>query len=225
MAMIYTWENYHDFINNVPAPAEDLQYFTTIPWLEPYLDTRGPYRPVPFFSRIEKETTLDRFFYKTINTPSTIPHAIALTRRDEHDWERRLSEVSSDNAGIQTTAKDREPTEWDFVLLAHLCPDLSGFRDTAHGGVLGILFDEAMGCCTAAFRSAPSEKGTQLFTANLNVSYRATVELPCVVAIRVRLLRRQGRKWFLKGELVGSDGQVKTDAESLWISTKPKERL
>lgn len=224
----YTWENYLQFTQDLPAPPADLTYFKSIPWLQTYFTPESPYKPIPFFSRIEKDSSLDRFFYKTINTPDTIPHCIALTQKDEAYWERRMAEASK--AGTTKTSapsKKQENAhkwdEWDYILLLDLRTDLSGFRDTAHGGVLSTLFDEAMGCGTAAYRSAPSEAGASLFTANLNVSYRATVDLPGVVAIRVRLEGREGRKWFVKGELVGSDGKVRTDAVALWISTKPNK--
>lgn len=223
----YTWENYLQFTQDVPAPTKDLNYLKQIPWLQPYFAIESPYKPIPFFSRLEKDSSLDRFFYKTINTPDTIPHCIALTRKDGAYWEARMAEASAAGTPNAHDKKNSKANEcgwdnWDYILLLDLRPDLSGFRDTAHGGVLGALFDEAMGCCTAAYRSAPSERGTSLFTANLNVSYRATVELPSVVAIRVRLEGREGRKWYVRGELVGSDGKVKTDAVALWISMKPR---
>jgi hypothetical protein len=228
MTTTYSWKTYRDFIANVPPAPQDVDYFSQVDWLQPYLGKTGPYRAAPFFSRLDKGTTLDRFYNKVINTPDTIPHALALVRKDDHYYSKKLSNLPTNHDSNVTGSQKQAPiapTEWDFILLVHLRPDLSGFKDTAHGGLLGALFDEAMGCCTSQFRADPPEELADTFTANLNVSFRATVELPGVYAIRIRLEGRQGRKWFNRGDLVGSDGRVRTEAESLWITTKPEGKL
>jgi hypothetical protein len=119
----YTWSNYAEFVAKVPPPAEELAFFSTVDWLQPYFSESSPYRAIPFFSRYEKGTSGDRFFNKTLKSSDTIRHALALIRKDEN-WEKLLALVSSDNP------KRAEGEEWDFILLAHLRPDLSGHVDT-----------------------------------------------------------------------------------------------
>ncbi|KAF1817234.1 hypothetical protein P152DRAFT_12046 [Eremomyces bilateralis CBS 781.70] len=215
----YTWEQYLEFINGVPPDQQEIDFFSSVGWVRPYLQVSSPFTPIPFFSRFEKGNSNDRFFNKIINTPGTISNALGLVRK-ENDWATRFA-VATNNGNAGTSQKQKEP---DFILLAHLGTDLSGFTDTAHGGVLGALFDEAMSCCAELFRQA-SDRKSQLFTANLSVSYRAPVDVPAVVMIRIWLERRDGRKWFLRGKLTGEDGAVKAEAEALWISAKTKENL
>ncbi|KAF2014326.1 hypothetical protein BU24DRAFT_423313 [Aaosphaeria arxii CBS 175.79] len=213
-----TWARYLEFVNESQPPAKDLAFFTTIPWLQPYLKPSSPYRPIPFFSRIPKSTSEDKFFSKVINTPSTVSHGLSLVLKGDN-FETRIADFADGKNGESATE------EADFVYLVQLGSDLSGFEDTAHGGVLGALFDESMGACLERFRQTVEGRETLLFTANLSVSYRAPVDVPAVYAIKIWVERREGRKWFVKGELVGEDGKVKADAKALWISAKAKASL
>lgn len=56
-----------------------------------------------------------------------------------------------------------------------------------------------------------------LFTANLNVSYRAPVPTPSELLIKTWLVSRTGRKWRSKGQLVDKDGKVLAEADGLWV--------
>ncbi|KAF2743317.1 hypothetical protein M011DRAFT_471486 [Sporormia fimetaria CBS 119925] len=236
MSTPHNWTTYTAFLRTSRASESDLKYFALHPWLAPLLSPGSPYRSVPFFSRLEKgeNNTLDRFFNRVINTNDTIPHAIALVPGDEWLALRRkelfassTSSPSSSQQNVTGEEKEQATTEqettqkaeYDFILLTSLAPSLSGFTDTAHGGLLSALFDEAMGCCTAAFRN-DDDAVQELFTVNLNVTYRRPVPLPGVYAIRVRVEKTEGRKWWLKGELVGGDGVVRTSAESLWVAAR-----
>lgn len=210
MSTDYRWDNFQGFINNVPPPAEDVAYFSSQPWLAPCFEASSSYRAIPFLSRYDKGSTLDRFFNKVIKTDETIPHCIALVPKKTRDY----------NAPKQQ--QDGAEEKWDFILLAALREDICGHPGTAHGGLLSALFDEAMGCCVGALRTKPEEMNMPMFTGYLNTIYKAQVEVPSVIAIRTRLERNEGRKWFLVGELVGSDGKVRTTAECLYIAVKPK---
>jgi len=115
----WTWENYALFVDKVPPPQDELAFFSDVDWLKPYFAPESPYKAIPFFSRYEKGSSGDRFFNKTLKSTDTIPHAIALVRKDEN-WEERLALVSSEKPERQ------EGDEWDFILLVHLRNDLSG---------------------------------------------------------------------------------------------------
>ncbi|PGH18461.1 hypothetical protein AJ79_00531 [Helicocarpus griseus UAMH5409] len=236
------YASYTDFITNHPLPQADLDFFTSHPYARPYLnpDNRdnNPYRPVPFLPRYDKkEDTTDRFFSKVINTPDTVPHLLALMRSPELNPVFAAAKASSSShsswgktSGAQSAgtaaAAEGAKADPDYILLAHLATSLSGFRDTVHGGVLATLLDETLGNCVEGFRegmtftNAAGGEKPRFYTANLQVSYRAPVMAPGVVVIKTWLRGREGRKWFLQGQVVGEDGVVKVEATSLWIMAR-----
>jgi acyl-coenzyme A thioesterase PaaI-like protein len=219
------WTKYLDFVTNIPPPAEDLSFFSSNPWLQPYFAITSLYRPVPFYARFDKGGTFDRFFNTIINTPDTVPYAIGLMRRDEH-WKQQVKALSENQAVRDTSVSiGSECAQADFILLIHLREDVSGFESTAHGGFLGALFDEGMSACIETVRQVGTEQLGQLFTANLNVSFRAPVALPGTYMIALWLVRREGRKWFVEAKMVGKEGTVVAKAEALWISIKTESKV
>lgn len=216
-------QHYLSLLGTGPVDNESLSFFSNHPCGLPYLTDPSPYQPVPFTPHYEKNDTSDTFFNQTLNTAGTIPHALALIRRDILELNPRLQERESDSA---------PPLEPDFVLLVKIDTCLNGFQGTVHGGLLASLLDESLGCCVEALSSCldlvhqrhPGER-TRLYTANLNISYRAPVTSPGVVTIRTWLKRREGRKWFLEGTLSGDDGRVRTEVKGLWISERSKTVL
>lgn len=216
-------QHYLSLLGTGPVDNESLPFFSSHPCGLPYLTDPSPYQPVPFTPRYEKNDTSDTFFNQTLNTAGTIPHALALIRRDILELNPRLQERESDSA------PSLEP---DFVLLVKIDTCLNGFQGTVHGGLLASLLDESLGCCVEALSSCldlvhqrhPGERA-RLYTANLNISYRAPLTSPGAVTIKTWLKRREGRKWFLEGTLSGDDGRVRTEVKGLWISERSKTVL
>jgi acyl-coenzyme A thioesterase PaaI-like protein len=68
-----------------------------------------------------------------------------------------------------------------------------------HGGAVATVLDDALG-------TIPIMLGQPSVTANLNVDYRAPVLLGTTVQISAWLMRREGRKFFVAGEL--RDGET-----------------
>lgn len=216
------WQHYLSLLTTIPVDNESLAFFSRRPCGLPYLTDPSPYQPIPFTPRHEKNDTSDTFFNQTLNTANTIPHALALIRKDILEMNPRLKERES----------ARGPLEPDFVLFANIDTLLNGFRDTVHGGLLASLLDETLGCCVEALsccldliQQRHSGEQTRLYTANLNISYRAPVTSPGVITIKAWLKRRESRKWFLEAKLFGEDGGVRTEAKGLWISEKPRTSL
>lgn len=213
-------QHYLNLLATVPGDNESLAFFSDHPCGVPYLTGSSQYQPVRFTPRCEKDDTSDTFFNQTLKSAGTIPHALALLRRNILEMDPRLKE------------RESAPLEPDFVLLVKIDTLLNGYRDTAHGGLLASLLDESLSCCVEALSSCldliqqrhPEER-TRLYTANLNISYRAPVTTPGVITIKTWLKRREGRKWFLEGELFSEDGRVRTDAKGLWISERPRTVL
>jgi len=201
MSLTYQYKSYLDFIENVPVPKEDLEFFSKIPWTNEYLNSND-YKSIPFLSRFEKQDSSDQFFNRIIKTHDTIPHLLALMRKSP--W----------------NSKSSGPENPDFITLFELGSGLNGFKDTVHGGVLSSLFDEPMGLCIEGIREMTSKTTETIFTAYLNVSYRLPVKTPSIMIMKVWLESKEGRKWFIKGQLIGEDGKVTTDASGLWITMR-----
>ncbi|KNG81377.1 hypothetical protein ANOM_010162 [Aspergillus nomiae NRRL 13137] len=151
-----------------------------------------------------------------MNTPNMFPHILAFIRKEilrsnRPTWENR----------------DREQTGPDIILLVHLGSGGNGFRDTVHGGVLGALLDEALGCCIESWacqldksEPASSETRPRLYTASLNISYHALAESPGIILVHAWLKGRQGRKWFLAAKILGDDNRTRAEASALWVSER-----
>ncbi|OGM46646.1 hypothetical protein ABOM_004623 [Aspergillus bombycis] len=151
-----------------------------------------------------------------MNTANTFPHILPFIRKEIlrstcPEWENL----------------DRQQIGPDIVFLVHLGSGGNGFRDTVHGGVLGALLDEALGCCIESwacqvYNSEPASSGTRprLYTANLNISYRAPVESPGIIIVHAWLKSREGRKWFLDAKILGDDNRTRAEASALWVSER-----
>ncbi|GIJ81533.1 hypothetical protein Asppvi_000032 [Aspergillus pseudoviridinutans] len=211
-----TWHGYFEFITTVAPPTESVNFFSAQPCAHPYLQDTSAYKPIPFFSQYDKGDTSDTFFNETLRTARTIPHALAVARKE-------VLNLRDKAADERVTGSAGQP---DYVLFVHLASGLNGYRDTVHGGVLASLLDEALGCCVEGFRQQlKAGERTALYTANLNISYRAPVASPGVYIVKAWLARRDGRKWFLEAQVVGEDGKIRADVKSLWVSEKPRAAL
>ncbi|KAL4891085.1 HotDog domain-containing protein [Aspergillus ambiguus] len=210
----YDWDNYLEFIQEVPIPEDTLAFFSARPSAAPY--PQPIYRPIPWLSRYDKgDNTTDTFFSQAINSANTIPRVLALLRADILDAPRAADPDQDPNPAPRDDARPHQ------VLFVQIGTGLNGFTDTVHGGVLASLVDEALSTCVEAFRQQLNgESKAKLFTANLNVSYRAPVLSPGVILVKTWLRRRVGRKWFLEAQVVAEDGTVCTEVKALWISER-----
>jgi acyl-coenzyme A thioesterase PaaI-like protein len=80
-----------------------------------------------------------------------------------------------------------------------------------HGGIQAVLLDEVMG--TTARIHAPTET-TVTVTAEMQLKYRRPVPIAEPLLIRGRLLRAEGRDFFITAEILDGDDQVLTAAEA-----------
>jgi acyl-coenzyme A thioesterase PaaI-like protein len=79
----------------------------------------------------------------------------------------------------------------------------------AHGGVLSLLFDHAMG--QALFTA-----GYAAMTVSLEVRYRAPTPLETPLAVSARLDRVDGRKLFVAGQ-IAVGGRVTAEAQGVFV--------
>jgi acyl-coenzyme A thioesterase PaaI-like protein len=91
-----------------------------------------------------------------------------------------------------------------------LGPVFQGGPGLAHGGVLALLIDHAMGC-VAAGPERPA------MTAGLTLRYRKPTPLGVPLTVSVRLDRVEGRKLHLTAEII-ADGEITVDADAVFLT-------
>lgn len=97
-----------------------------------------------------------------------------------------------------------------------------GFPNIIHGGVSTALLDEPMSSLVHLFHvliDGDSPPNTAL-TANLNINFRGAVIAPGHVVVECRLVKVQGRKYYVKGCMKDTHGKVLVDAQGLWLSER-----
>lgn len=95
-----------------------------------------------------------------------------------------------------------------------LGPVFQGGPGLAHGGVLALLIDHAMGC-VAVGPDRPA------MTARLTLRYRKPTPLGVPLTVSVRLDRIEGRKVHLTAEIIAG-GQVTVDADAVFLTLTPE---
>lgn len=82
-----------------------------------------------------------------------------------------------------------------------------------HGGVLATMVDEAM--TARAF-----QEGKMVFTANLNIDYKAPVLIGTEITITAQLDRTEGRKIYVNAAVHLPDGTLALTAVGLFLGPK-----
>jgi acyl-CoA thioesterase FadM len=91
---------------------------------------------------------------------------------------------------------------------------------------MASLLDESIGLCAEAYREFVAKDSlSRLYTANLEVSYRAPVPAPGILVIETWLKKKEGRKYFLEARVLSENGIVMVEAKSLYISARPPAAL
>jgi acyl-coenzyme A thioesterase PaaI-like protein len=216
-------ENILDFIDKVPVPQSDLDFFNSVSHLKHYLSpTNTQYRPVPFYSVYQKphNPSADLFFARTIASQDTIPHRLLLLRTGE--W--TIPDLSNEDANGKQSRPFPSPSTPEVVFLFDLRDGMNGFSHTAHGGSMCALLDETLGMCAETHRQIMfKDQKTLLYTAQLNVSFLAPVTTPNVLRVKAWMVGREGRKWRLRAQMDDGFGRVLLETESLWISTREEK--
>jgi acyl-coenzyme A thioesterase PaaI-like protein len=217
------------FINTHTVSPDAVEHFKAT-WLSPYL--QNPlYETVPTFSRVLKPTGEDYFFSTTIRTERTIPHLISLKLKNLVGPEKVEKGHASNktthlSAKTQTGLSAPVPENPDCVYLIRLGKGgLDGHPSTVHGGMLCAILDETMGLTVMLHHTKDSPDPDQresLYTVKLDTTYRAAVPTPSDVLVKSWVTRREGRKFFSRGQICNQEGMVMTEAEGLWVESKKK---
>lgn len=190
------------FIANHRPPERSIDHFASIPWTDKILKSPS-HEIIPFYSRyLDTSSGESRFFAQTVNTSTTIPHVLALRNRS-------------------LKASSLETSSADFLTLLHLGKDLESHPGIVNGGFQSVIFDEVMYCTLLLHAHVGSdEPRPKHYTVSLGTKFLAPVRAGTDVLVRCNLEKREGRKWFLKAEMVDKDGKVCIAAESIWVTAR-----
>lgn len=89
-----------------------------------------------------------------------------------------------------------------------------GSNGAVHGGAISLIFDEILG------HVGTGAGGVRARTAYLHVNFRSVTPVDRDLDVTARLVRHEGRKRFIAGELYDG-GRLCADAEGLWVELKP----
>ncbi|MCG8588341.1 MAG: PaaI family thioesterase [Proteobacteria bacterium] len=89
----------------------------------------------------------------------------------------------------------------------------AGAPGVVHGGIQATLLDEILGM---AVHGALDDRNLSIVTVDFNLRYRRPAPTETRLHLRGRLLRREGRDFFVEGEIASEDGAVLTTAEARW---------
>jgi acyl-coenzyme A thioesterase PaaI-like protein len=101
------------------------------------------------------------------------------------------------------------PTEDGVAGTVVLGPAYEGGPGLAHGGILSLLFDHAMG-------QALFVAGHSAMTVSLEVRYRRPTPLGVPLAVSAKVAGRQGRKLFVEAQ-VAVAGQLTAEARGVFV--------
>ena len=196
------------------------------------------YFPILTDSRVPKPSGEDAYFGHTLATATTIPHVLTLRRRE------LTPPPSSDGSGAGTgtgpgtgapiwpapTAKPSSAPPVnppDVILLADLsAPGICGHPDTVHGGVAATLLDEVMslavGIHAGQTDAVPTEANPRgkIYTAQLDVRYKKPLLVPAVAVVKARVVARQGRKFWVRAQIVQEERNEQADKHLEWPKRK-----
>jgi acyl-coenzyme A thioesterase PaaI-like protein len=95
-------------------------------------------------------------------------------------------------------------------------PDHEGGPNVAHGGWTAAVLDDCLG-------HVPIHHRILSVTAELTISFVKPVPVGRPVEISARVERREGRRWYISGEMVlASSGAVLARARGIWVTRDPR---
>jgi len=207
------------------VPESSIKHFSDIPWTSTFLNDPA-YEAIPTFSRTLKPTGEDAFFSVTINTPTTIPEGLCLRLRNLVTPAVPAGSPYNCTTTPSSPWDSPIPPKPDVILFLTLgSPGLDGHPATIHGGMATAILDEALGLCVMLHQTHVADPRSAMYTARLETAYRRPVPTPGEIAVRTWLTRREGRKWWARGQIVDKEGVVLTEAEGLWVEARQRGHI
>ena len=129
---------------------------------------------------------------------------------DEASYDRCYGCGQGNPTGLRMSFEHRDGS----AECRYTAPDhLAGAPGVIHGGVQATLLDEAMG---HAIHFADPDPELDIATVEFSLRYRQPAPTAVPLTIRGKLLRAEGRDFFVAGEIVSPGGEVLTTAEARW---------
>jgi acyl-coenzyme A thioesterase PaaI-like protein len=208
--------DYYPKLRAAKVDPKELEFFSSEPSTRKWLENPR-YDPIITAARIAITDKEDEFLAKTLQTDDTIRNWLALVSNvafPPPSGATASTEVSRRTPGTLITP--------EILIFFHLQSGVNGFRETAHGGLLCTLMDEALAMVVELYRATSSSSREELYTARLDIRYRRPVKTPGVVIAKAWLEKREGRRWAVKGVLEDSAGHVCVEVDGLWIAARPR---
>jgi len=123
---------------------------------------------------------------------------------------------------LEEKQQQRSPSKRELTVVdLKLGSRLNGHGGIVHGGIISLLFDEAMGWayeCLEEQDGGKEDSSTTAVTANLTVDFRAPFVEDSEAVVRVYHDETNGRKMYFSATLESKDGSVVfAEAKSLFI--------
>ena len=172
-------------------------------------------------------------YYERVHPPDrsqTESHAIfgpllGEGRIERYNFYRRIHADKASLRSNHNTDESAEPVEV-AVGDVQLGNKVNGHRGIVHGGIISLIFDDAMGWgYEALLLSDPAlDDGTKIVTANLNIDYRAPLTEGSRAVVRVYYARSEGRKLYFRARLESHDGAILyAEATSLFVKLRKEK--
>jgi acyl-coenzyme A thioesterase PaaI-like protein len=129
---------------------------------------------------------------------------------DDQEYDRCYGCGQGNSRGLQMRFEHREG---GAICRYTVADHLAGAPGVIHGGVQAALLDEVMG---HAIHFAHPDPELDTVTVEFALRYRQPAPVAVPLEIRARLVRAEGRDFFVAGEIVSPAGDVFTTAEARW---------
>jgi acyl-coenzyme A thioesterase PaaI-like protein len=201
---------------------EAVLHFSSIEWTRNLIDT-DQYRlaPTSFREGIQGPRE-DTFFGDTLKTSRTVSHWLWLLHRSfPQDIEagpgttKALSPVASSTLPPSVSSPIRDGL--DCIFLLQLGAGMWGIADTLHGGMICAILDQCLSLCVWANRAEARHVQGTLYTANLNVTFRAPTPAPGIIRVECGLVEKTAKKWVVKGRIKDRNGETLSEASGVWV--------
>ncbi|KAI1334845.1 HotDog domain-containing protein [Xylariaceae sp. FL0016] len=211
-------ENHGQFV------ADPVAHFAAIPWCAALLHDPAVLQViVP--ERQPLPSGESNFVRKTMNSGSTVRACVTFIRPVRSSSKKSSSSSSSSEtppplsrcAELLTPggAAAGETPQAPFLLfgaLLDLGEDCASYASTLHGGLYGVLLDEVMGT------AANTQSANGAYTVSFTTTYRRAVKLPQIVLVRGRVVRKEGRKIWMRGTIEDKDGNIMAEGQGMWLA-------
>ncbi|KAK3325914.1 HotDog domain-containing protein [Apodospora peruviana] len=184
------------------AAAVELAHFRAIPWCAAHLSAPDVVIDRSF-SRRPKPKFEDALLSYTLNRPDAIPAFVTFYRPPppQEGPQALVTEVKA------------------FLSLGNL---VNGWAGICHGGIVMTILDEVMGQIPAVNKLRGVMENIPLMTAFLNTTFLKPVKTPTTVLVTGKLVRREGRKYYIDGLIEDENGTALARAEALFVMLKAR---